>query len=102
MITGVHRSDIGEQRLRGADVAGRLIAANMLLPGLQRQPQCRSSAGIFRHSDDAAWHMALKSVPGRKKRRMGSTVAERDTKTLSAPNGDIRPEFSRRTQQSEG
>ena len=32
----VHRGDVGEQRLRGADVRGRLLAADVLLARLQR------------------------------------------------------------------
>ena len=37
VIDRVHRGDHGEQHLRGADVGGRLLAADVLLAGLQRQ-----------------------------------------------------------------
>ena len=35
VVDGVHRGDHGEQRLGGADVAGGLLAADVLLAGLQ-------------------------------------------------------------------
>ena len=38
VIDRVHRGDDRQQHLRGADVGGRLFAADMLLAGLQRQP----------------------------------------------------------------
>ena len=38
VIAGVHRGDHGEQHLRGADVAGGLVAADVLFAGLQGQP----------------------------------------------------------------
>ena len=38
MIQGIHGRDIGQQRLRGTDIAGGLVSADMLLPGLQTQP----------------------------------------------------------------
>ena len=38
VIDRVHRGDDGQQHLRGADVGGRLLAADMLLARLQRQP----------------------------------------------------------------
>jgi hypothetical protein len=39
VVDGVHRGHHGQQHLRGADVAGRLLAADVLLAGLQRQAQ---------------------------------------------------------------
>ena len=37
VVDGVHAGDHREQHLRGADVAGRLLAADVLLAGLQRE-----------------------------------------------------------------
>ena len=39
VVDRVHGGDVGEQRLRRADVAGRLVAPDVLLPRLQRQPE---------------------------------------------------------------
>ena len=41
---GEHRGDDGQQHLRGADVARRLFAADMLLAGLHRHAQRRRAA----------------------------------------------------------
>ena len=38
VIDRIHRGDHRQQHLRGADVGGRLFAADVLLAGLQRQP----------------------------------------------------------------
>ena len=38
VIDRIHRGDHRQQHLRGADVGSRLLAADMLLAGLQRQP----------------------------------------------------------------
>jgi hypothetical protein len=38
MEHGVHRGDVREERLRGADIGRGLLAADVLFPGLQRHP----------------------------------------------------------------
>ena len=63
VIDRVHRGHHRQQHLRGADVRGRLLAADMLLAGLQRQPVGRLPARIDRHADDPAGHRALERVP---------------------------------------
>ena len=47
VIHGVHRGDVGQQRLRGANVARGLVAADVLLARLQRQPQGGAAVGVF-------------------------------------------------------
>ena len=42
----IHRRDVGEERLRRADVRGRLFAADVLLSGLQRHAICALAAGV--------------------------------------------------------
>jgi hypothetical protein len=44
VINGIHRSHVRQQRLRGAEVAGGLFAADVLLAGLERQTQSRLAA----------------------------------------------------------
>ena len=56
VIDGVHRRHDREQHLRGADVARRLLAADVLLARLQRHAQRRLAAGVDRDADDAARH----------------------------------------------
>ena len=38
VVAGIHRGHDGQQDLGGADVAGGLVAADVLFAGLQRQP----------------------------------------------------------------
>ena len=55
---GVHRRHVGQQRLRGADVGGRLLAADVLLARLQRHAVGRAALRVHRHADDAAGRLA--------------------------------------------
>ena len=57
VVDGVHRRHHGEQHLRGADVRGRLLAADVLLARLQREPVRRRAVAV-----DASRRPA---VPGR-------------------------------------
>ena len=51
---GVETGDVGEQHLRGADVGRGLLAPDVLLAGLQCQPQRRPPLGVGAHPDEAA------------------------------------------------
>ena len=54
VVAGVHRGDHRQQHLRGADVAGGLVPADVLLAGLQREPVGRGAVGVQRHPDQPA------------------------------------------------
>src|SRR5262249_56317200 len=54
VIDRIHRRDHRRENLRSADVRGRLLAADVLLARLQREPISRLTAGIDRSADDAA------------------------------------------------
>ncbi|KAH9400114.1 hypothetical protein TYRP_001671 [Tyrophagus putrescentiae] len=47
VVDGEHGAHVGEQRLRRADVRGGLVAANVLLAGLQRQPEGLIAVGYI-------------------------------------------------------
>ena len=53
VVDGVHRGDDREQHLRGADVGGRLVPADVLLAGLERQPVGRTPLRVDRDADEA-------------------------------------------------
>jgi hypothetical protein len=46
VVDGVHRGDDGEQHLGGADVGGGLLAADVLLAGLQREAVGLAPLGV--------------------------------------------------------
>ncbi|KZX20287.1 hypothetical protein ACH61_02610 [Rathayibacter tanaceti] len=54
VVDRVHRRHHGQQHLRGADVGGRLLAADVLLAGLQRQAVGRVARRVLAHADQAA------------------------------------------------
>src|SRR5210317_1216979 len=54
MIHGIEASDYREQNLGCAYVGSRFLAANMLLPSLQRKAQSRSTIRITRDSDKSS------------------------------------------------
>jgi len=64
VVHGIHGCHVGQQRLRRADVAGGLIAANVLLASLHGHAQGRLSLSINADTDDAAGHEALVLVAG--------------------------------------
>ncbi len=51
VVDRVHAGDHGKQHLRGTDVAGRLLPADVLLAGLQREPVGRGAIRVPAHSD---------------------------------------------------
>ena len=54
VVDGVHAGHHREQHLRGADVAGRLLAADVLLARLQRHAQRRLAVRVLGDADEAA------------------------------------------------
>ena len=59
----IHRRHHREQRLRGADVRGRLLPPDMLLARLQAQPVRPVAARVDRDPDDPPRHRPLQRVP---------------------------------------
>ena len=53
VIDRIHRRGDGQQNLRRADVARRLLAANVLLARLQGQPVRRSTGSIDRYAHES-------------------------------------------------
>ena len=89
VIDRVHAGHHRQQDLRGADVAGGLLAPDVLLPGLQGHAECGLTLGVLGHADQSPRHLAGVLLARGQERRMGPTVAERDAKTLGAANGHV-------------
>ena len=99
VIDRIHRGDHRQQHLRGADVGGRLFAADVLLAGLQRQPIGRLAARIHRQPDEPAGQRALQRIAHRHIGRMRPAIAHRHAETLRRTDRDVGAEFARRGQQ---
>ena len=93
VVDGVHRGDDRQQHLRGADVARRLLAADVLLAGLQRQPVGRGAVGVDRHPDQAAGQLPLQPGAHRQVAGVRAAEAERHAEALggAAPRCRRRP-----------
>ena len=95
MVNCIHRRNDGEKNLRRANVAGRFVAPNMLLPCLQRQAIGRSAFSIVRDAHEPPGHVTFVLVARGEVCRVGSAKAKRHTKTLRVPNRNICAEFPR-------
>ena len=89
VVAGVHRGHHRQQHLRGADVGRRLVAADVLLAGLQRQPVGRVPVTVHRHPHQAA--RQLPGVFGVHGQVAGVRAAEahRHTESLCGAEGDV-------------
>ena len=96
VVHGIERGDVGEERLRGADVRGRLLAADVLLARLDRHPVGGLAVPIDGHADQAAGHLADVGVARGEERRVRTAVAERDAEALGAADDDVGAHLARR------
>ena len=80
------RGHHGEQHLRGADVAGRLLAADVLLAGLQREPVGRRAVGV-----DATRRPAGRAGCARGRRAPPCSPACGPPKPIGTPNRWVVP-----------
>ncbi len=101
VIDGVHARHHGEQHLRGADVGRRLLAADVLLARLQRQPVRRLALRIDRHADQPAGHRALERVLAAHERGVRAAEAERHAEPLRVADDDVGAPRARRFEQRE-
>ena len=101
VIDGIHRSHDREQHLRRADVARRLVAADVLLARLEREAISRAACGIVRDADEPAGHLAFVFIARGEEGGVRSAEAERNAEALRAADGDIGAEFARRLEERE-
>ena len=101
MVRGVHRGDDGQQHLRRADVAGRLLPADVLFPGLQRQPVGRMAVGVHRHPDQPPRELALQTLPDADITGLRAAEAHRDAEPLGGAHRDVSAELAGRNKQGQ-
>ena len=99
VIDGVHGGDDGRQHLRGADVGGGLLAADVLLAGLEGEPVGGLSGGIDAHADQPPRKRSLELVAAGEERRMRPATAHRQAKPLRRADDDVGPPLTRRREQ---
>ena len=90
-----------QQGLRGADVAGRLLATDVLLAHLHGKPQRRTAVAVNRHPHQTARHVALQRVPHSKKGGMRPAEKHRHAETLGGAHCDVGAQRARRAQHRE-
>ena len=98
----IHAGHHREQDLRGADVGGRLLAPDVLLAGLQRQPVCGVAGGVDGDADEAAGHLPLEALPDRHVARVRTPEAHGDAEPLAAADGDVGAPLPRRRDERQG
>ena len=101
VVHRVHRGHHGQQHLRGADVAGRLLPADVLLAGLQRQPVGGPAVRVQGDAHQPAGQLPAQVVPGRDVRRVRAAVAHRHAEPLGAADRDVGAQLTGRRQQGQ-
>ncbi len=101
VVHGVHAGDVGEQDLGGADVARRLLAADVLLAGLQREPERGTPGGVDRDPDEPAREVALVLLARREEAGVRPAVAHGHAEALRRPDDDVGAPLPRRREQHE-
>ena len=102
VVGRVQTGDHGQQHLCGADVARGLLASDVLLARLQRQPVGGAAVGVDRHADEPTGQRALVGVLRGDERRMRSAVHQRHAEALRGADDDVGTHLARRAQQHEG
>ena len=102
MENGVHPRHDREQDLGGADVARGLVAADVLLPGLERQAIGGATLGVARDPHESARDVTFVGLAGGEERGVRSSVAQGDPETLCRAHRYVRTELARRPEEREG
>jgi hypothetical protein len=94
VVHGVHAGDDGGQHLRGADVGGGLLAADVLLARLQRQAVGRLAMHVHAHAHQAAGHGALEVVAAGHVGGVRAARAHGHAKALRGADHDVGAHFA--------
>ena len=101
VVHGVHARHYGEQHLGRADVAGGLVAPDVLFASLQSHAQGSPAVRIDGHADESSGHATNEFLAGREERGVGAAVAQRRAKALRASQGHVGTELSWGQEQSQ-
>jgi hypothetical protein len=101
VINRVHAGHHRRQHLGGADVGGGLLAADVLLACLQRQPVGGRPLRVLAHADQAAGHAALVLVAAGQVGGVRTAAAHRHAEALAVAHHDVGAELARRHQQGQ-
>ncbi len=102
VVDGVHAGHDGEQHLRGADVAGGLLTADVLLAGLQGEAVGLVAVGVDGDADQAARQAAGELLVHRHVAGVRSAEAHRHAEALGGAHRDVRAQLAGRGEQGEG
>ena len=102
VVHGVEPGDDREEHLRGADVAGGTLAADVLLAGLEGEPERGAAGGVDGHADEPAGEAALVLVAGGEEPGVGSPEAEGHPEALGRADDDVGALLPRRDEQRAG
>ena len=89
VIDAVHAGHHRQQHLRRADVAGGLLAADVLLTGLQRHAQRRLAMTVAADADDAPRQQTLEFVARGEECGVRPAIAHRHAESLRTADGDV-------------
>ena len=85
----VHGRPQGEESLVGADVARRLVPADVLLAGLQRQHPAAFAVAIGRLPDQPAGDLANVFAPAGHQAEVRAAITQRRAEALPLRDGDV-------------
>ena len=99
VVDRVHARHDGGEHLRRADVGGRLLAADVLLAGLEREPVGRTPVRIDAHAHEPARHRPLELIAAGEVGGVGTAAAHRHPEPLRGAHDDVGPPLAGRRQQ---
>ena len=89
------------QRLGGADVVGRLLAADVLLAGLQGEDEAAAAVDVLGFAGDATRHAADQLLAGAEEAERGTAEVEAVAERLALAEGDVGAALARRLEDPE-
>ncbi|KAB5587884.1 metal-dependent RNase [Ceratobasidium theobromae] len=102
VVNGVEGGDDGEERLRGADVGGGLLAADVLLAGLEGEAVGLVALGVVGDADDSPGDLPLELFRHRHEAGVGAAEEQGDAEALGGADGDVGADGARFGEEREG